>query len=110
MDSGFEVSNWTRFLEFLICVVEHFQVASDMVMNELMSVRSNSKIIVSSYVNGGGSPTTEKLGNLIINLQSTGADIIKLVIDVAYITDVAPVFQMLTHCQVYSFLCFDGYC
>lgn len=80
--------------------MEHFQVASDMVMNELMRVRSNSKIIVSTYVNGGGPPTTEKLGDLIINMQATGADIIKLVIDVAYITDVAPVFQMLTHCQV----------
>ncbi|XP_031111738.1 bifunctional 3-dehydroquinate dehydratase/shikimate dehydrogenase, chloroplastic-like [Ipomoea triloba] len=76
------------------------EVASDMVMNELMRVRSNSKIIVSTYVNGGGPPTTEKLGDLIINMQATGADIIKLVIDVAYITDVAPVFQMLTHCQV----------
>lgn len=77
------------------------EAASDTVMDELMSVRSSSKIIVSSHVNGGGPPpTAEKLGNLIINMQSTGADIIKLLIDVAYITDVAPLFHMLTHCQV----------
>nr|GMD15613.1 bifunctional 3-dehydroquinate dehydratase/shikimate dehydrogenase, chloroplastic-like [Ipomoea batatas] len=77
------------------------EVASDAVMAELMSLRLNSKIIVSSHVNGGEPPTAEKLGNLIINLQATRADIVKLVIDVSYITDVAPVFQTLTHCQVY---------
>nr|GMD13031.1 bifunctional 3-dehydroquinate dehydratase/shikimate dehydrogenase, chloroplastic-like [Ipomoea batatas] len=76
------------------------EVASDAVMAELMSLRLDSKIIVSSHVNGSEPPTAEKLGNLIINLQATGADILKLVIDVSYITDVAPVFQTLTHCQV----------
>lgn len=65
-----------------------------------MSRRSNCKIIASSYVNGGN-PTKDGLCNLIINLQATGADIIKLVIDVAYITDVAPLFHMLTHSQVH---------
>ncbi|KAL8548517.1 hypothetical protein ACS0TY_007715 [Phlomoides rotata] len=33
-------------------------------------------------------------------MQSTQADVIKLVINVDYITDVAPIFQMLTHSQV----------
>ncbi|XP_009587783.1 bifunctional 3-dehydroquinate dehydratase/shikimate dehydrogenase, chloroplastic isoform X1 [Nicotiana tabacum] len=75
------------------------EVACDEVICELMTKRSNCKIIASSHVNGGN-PTKERLCNLIANLQSTGADIIKLVIDVAYITDVAPVFHMLTHCQV----------
>ena len=51
------------------------------------------------YVNRGR-PSTEKLGNLIAYQQSTGADVIKLVVDVVYITDVAPVFNKLTHCQV----------
>lgn len=68
-------------------------------MNDLMRKRSNSKIIISSYVNGG-IPCKEKLGNLVTCLQSTGADIVNLVVDVAYITDVAPVFHMLTHSQV----------
>ncbi|XP_004242317.3 bifunctional 3-dehydroquinate dehydratase/shikimate dehydrogenase, chloroplastic [Solanum lycopersicum] len=75
------------------------QVVCHQVVAELMKSRSNSKIIASTYVNGGN-PTKDTLCNSIINLQSTGADIIKLVIDVAYITDVAPVFHMLTHSQV----------
>ncbi|CAK9175890.1 unnamed protein product [Ilex paraguariensis] len=75
------------------------EVASNVVMTELMNKRSNSKLIVSSYVNGG-TPSKEKLGDLITCLQSTGADAIKLVVDVIYITDVAPVFHMLTHCQM----------
>lgn len=75
-------------------------MASDVLMDELMSKRCSSKIIVSSYVNGCGTPSLDKLGNLIAYLQSTGADIVKIVIDVVYITDVAPVLQMLTYCQV----------
>ncbi|KAK7835705.1 bifunctional 3-dehydroquinate dehydratase/shikimate dehydrogenase [Quercus suber] len=76
-----------------------FEVASDIGMAECMYKRANSKIIVSSYVNGG-KPSNERLVNLIACMQSTGADVIKLVIDVDYITDLAPVFQMLAHCQV----------
>ncbi|XP_041016725.1 bifunctional 3-dehydroquinate dehydratase/shikimate dehydrogenase, chloroplastic-like isoform X1 [Juglans microcarpa x Juglans regia] len=77
-----------------------YEVASDIiVMAEHLYGRVNSRIIVSSYVNGG-KPSTEKLGHLIACMQSTGADVIKLVIDVDYITDLAPVFEMLTRCQV----------
>ena len=72
-----------------------------------MNKRSNSKIIVSSYVNGG-TPSKEKLGNLIACLQSTGADVIKVVVDVAYITDVEPIFHILTHCQVCHSLQIEG--
>ena len=76
-----------------------FQVASDVNMAEYLYNRSNSRIIVSSYVNGG-KPSTEKLGDLIACIQATGADVIKLDICVDYITDLAPVFTILTHCQV----------
>lgn len=75
------------------------QVALDVGITNFLNERSNSKIIVSSYLNGGR-PSKEKLGNLIACQQSTGADVIKLVVDVVYITDVAPLFHMLTHCQV----------
>ncbi|KVI12521.1 Aldolase-type TIM barrel [Cynara cardunculus var. scolymus] len=75
-----------------------FELASDMI-NEVMQKRENSKIIVSSYVKCG-IHSKEKLGNLLICLQSTGADIVKLVTEVAYITDVAPVFHVLTLSQV----------
>lgn len=79
-----------------------FQMASDIAMAEHLYRREKSKIIVSSYVNGG-KPSSEKLGDLIARMQSTGADVIKLVIDVDYITDLAPLFQMLTYCQVFSY-------
>lgn len=74
-------------------------MASDTLISELMDKRCNTKIIVSSYVNGGH-PSLEKLGNLIAFMQCTGADIIKIVIDVVYITDVAPMLHIITHCQV----------
>ncbi|GLU07447.1 hypothetical protein SLE2022_244060 [Rubroshorea leprosula] len=61
--------------------------------------RSKSKIIVSSYFNGER-PSTEKLGDLVALMQSTGADVIKLEIAVDFITDIPPIFTMLTHCQV----------
>ncbi|KAJ8898668.1 hypothetical protein K2173_004702 [Erythroxylum novogranatense] len=76
-----------------------YEIASDSSMVEYVYNRSSSKLVVSSYVNGG-KPSAEKLGFLIACMQSTGADVIKLVIDVDYITDLAPVFKMLTHCQV----------
>lgn len=77
----------------------NFQEANDELITELKIKGSNSKMIISSYLNGGN-PCKEKLCNLIIKLQSTGADVIKFDVDVAYITDVAPIFHMLTHCQV----------
>ncbi|MFS7930887.1 putative 3-dehydroquinate dehydratase, Shikimate dehydrogenase [Helianthus anomalus] len=78
-----------------------FELASSDVMNEFMQKRENSKIIVSSYVKSGiGICCKETLGNLLVALQSTGADIVKVVTEVAYITDVAPVFHILTHSQV----------
>ncbi|KAK2990563.1 hypothetical protein RJ640_019843 [Escallonia rubra] len=89
-----------RAIELDVEFVEiELEVASDVVLSELMNKRSNTKIIVSSYLNGG-TPSKEKLGNLIACLQCTRADIVKVVIDVVYITDVAPLFHVLAHCQV----------
>ena len=82
-------------------------MAKEEVITELMSRRSNSKIIISNYINnggGGGTLCKEKLGNIAILLQSTGADVIQLVVDVAYITDVAPLFHLLAHSQVFCVL------
>lgn len=83
-------------VEFVEIQIEE---VTDELIAELKNKGSNSKIIISSYLNGGN-PCKEKLCNLIIELQSTGADVIKFDVDVAYITDVAPIFHMLTHCQV----------
>lgn len=74
-------------------------MTSDINIFEYKNQNPNSKFIVSSYVNGG-KPSAEKLGNLIADMQFTGADVIKLKIDVNYITHLVPIFQMLTHCQV----------
>lgn len=74
-------------------MVSHFDV------NELIDKRSSSKIIVSRYLNGEKS-SKEKLGNLIASMQSSGADVLKLLVEVDYITDLAPIFQLLTSCQV----------
>ncbi|XP_042067532.1 bifunctional 3-dehydroquinate dehydratase/shikimate dehydrogenase, chloroplastic-like isoform X1 [Salvia splendens] len=70
------------------------------IVNELKrSQSSDTKVIISNYLNTCDL-TAETLGNLIVEMQSTNADIIKLVIDVDYITHVAPIFRMFTHCQV----------
>ncbi|KAK4492563.1 hypothetical protein RD792_003378 [Penstemon davidsonii] len=66
---------------------------------ELRRERSNTKIIINNCVNTGIF-TRENLSELIINIQSIGADVVKLDINVNSITDVAPIFHMLTHCQV----------
>lgn len=75
-----------------------YEVASDISTME-HNKPSKSQIIVSSYVNGGR-PSRERLGNLVACMQSTGADVVKLIVEVNYITEVAPILQMLTHCQV----------
>ncbi|KAK4418197.1 Bifunctional 3-dehydroquinate dehydratase/shikimate dehydrogenase, chloroplastic [Sesamum alatum] len=89
-----------RALELDIEFVEiDHEVCTKELIDELKRQRSKTRIIVSNYVNKGVL-TREKLADLIIDMQSTDADIIKLVIDVKSITDVAPLFHMLTHCQV----------
>ncbi|XP_010070003.2 bifunctional 3-dehydroquinate dehydratase/shikimate dehydrogenase, chloroplastic [Eucalyptus grandis] len=82
-----------EFVEMEHEVVSHFNI------DELMEKRSSSKIIVSRHLNGD-KPCKEKLGNLIALMQSSGGDVIKLLVDVDYITDLAPIFQLLTSCQV----------
>ncbi|KAM7249747.1 hypothetical protein ACFE04_000054 [Oxalis oulophora] len=89
-----------RALELDVEFIEiDYEVASDPGMVEHINNRRNCKIIVSSYVRGGN-PSAEKLGDLIAQMQSTGATLLKLEIPVDYITDLAPIFQMLTYCQV----------
>lgn len=101
---------WIRFIKFYKIKIKTVQqVASDPLMSEIIYSRSNTKIIVSSYLNGGGKPTTEKLGDVIACMQATGADVMKLEIAVDSITDLAPVFEMLTHCQVVAFIKFSSY-
>eukprot|EP00262_Sarcandra_glabra_P020593 TRINITY_DN8273_c0_g3_i2.p1 TRINITY_DN8273_c0_g3~~TRINITY_DN8273_c0_g3_i2.p1 ORF type:complete len:542 (-),score=79.52 TRINITY_DN8273_c0_g3_i2:122-1669(-) len=74
------------------------EVASDF-MGAYINRRSNSKIIVSCHVSGK-IPSKEELSQLVARMQSTGADIIKIVTNADFITDIAPIFHLLSHCQV----------
>jgi 3-dehydroquinate dehydratase/shikimate dehydrogenase len=75
------------------------QVASDL-MGELRKNRhSGSKIIVSCYVNSMAS-LEEDLSHLVSSIQTTGANIIKLVANATSITEISRIFHLLSHCQV----------
>ncbi|KAK8269467.1 hypothetical protein V6Z12_D11G132100 [Gossypium hirsutum] len=89
-----------RALELDVEFVEmDYEVACEVNMAEYLHNRSNTRIIVSNYVNDGR-PSVEKLVDIIACMQATGADVIKLDLCVDYITDLAPIFTVLTHCQV----------
>ncbi|XP_057857753.1 bifunctional 3-dehydroquinate dehydratase/shikimate dehydrogenase, chloroplastic isoform X2 [Cryptomeria japonica] len=81
-------------------------------MSPFVSQRSkknsqNCKIIVSSYVNGS-TPSSEDLGHLVAKMQSTGADILKVVTTATNITDVSHIFKLIPHCQVPIIACVMG--
>lgn len=75
------------------------KVASDLIKEGKFHQSSRSKTIVSLYINAVNS-SKEELSQLVARLQSTGADIIKLVLDADTITDTAKIFHLLSHCQV----------
>ncbi|TYH53138.1 hypothetical protein ES332_D09G077900v1 [Gossypium tomentosum] len=57
------------------------------------------KVIVSSH-NYQSTPSVVELGNLVVKIQSTGADIVKIATTAIDITDVARIFQITVHSQV----------
>ncbi|PIA44593.1 hypothetical protein AQUCO_01700294v1 [Aquilegia coerulea] len=59
----------------------------------------DSKIIVSCHV-VGVTPSSEEFEHLVAKMQTTGADIIKLVTDATDITDLVHQFKLFSHCQV----------
>lgn len=77
----------------------NFQVAAEFMSGVQLEKHCNSKTIVSYHVKDRSS-SKEKLGDLVAHMQSTRADIIKLVIDSFVITDVAKIFHLLSQCQV----------
>ncbi|KAI8014146.1 hypothetical protein LOK49_LG05G01044 [Camellia lanceoleosa] len=56
------------------------------------------KLIVSSH-NYENTPSLEDLGNLVVKIQSTGADIVKIATTTLDVTDTAHVFQITVHSQ-----------
>ncbi|OVA15092.1 Dehydroquinase class I [Macleaya cordata] len=83
------------------------EVVSDFLAGINLNKGSNSKLIVSYYVDGG-TPSRDELSHIVARLQSTGADIFKLVVNTIYITDVAQVLHLLPHCQVPLIACAVG--
>eukprot|EP00268_Persea_americana_P020096 TRINITY_DN20350_c0_g1_i4.p1 TRINITY_DN20350_c0_g1~~TRINITY_DN20350_c0_g1_i4.p1 ORF type:complete len:560 (+),score=104.85 TRINITY_DN20350_c0_g1_i4:223-1902(+) len=58
----------------------------------------NVKLIVSSH-NYQYTPSVEEISDLVVTIQSTGADIVKIATNAVDITDVARMFQVIVHCQ-----------
>ncbi|KAF6176618.1 hypothetical protein GIB67_034480 [Kingdonia uniflora] len=75
------------------------KVALDFMADTNPNKTVNSKIVVSYHV-GSGTPSKEELSHLVARMQSTGADIIKLVTCAYDITDLARVFNLLPYCEV----------
>lgn len=75
------------------------QVASDLIREQKMKNDNATKVIVSQNIDGM-TPKDEELSNLAASIQATGADIIKVVVNVADITEIAKIFHLLSHYQV----------
>lgn len=75
------------------------QVASDLKVKWQKNHHRGTKVIVSRYF-GSVTPTIEDLNNLVACMEATDADIIKLVASVTDISEIARIFQLLSHCQV----------
>ncbi|XP_019080266.1 bifunctional 3-dehydroquinate dehydratase/shikimate dehydrogenase, chloroplastic isoform X3 [Vitis vinifera] len=78
---------------------KNVQVASDFLGKQKMDQHSSSRTIVSCYVDGV-TPPIEDLICRVALLQSTGADMIKLVINATNITEITKIFHLLSHCQM----------
>ncbi|KAK8546471.1 hypothetical protein V6N12_027254 [Hibiscus sabdariffa] len=77
------------------------KVASHLIRELKMKNKNQSptKFIVSCHISGT-TPSEEELSNLASTMRSTGADVIKVVVNVTDITEIARIFHLLSHCQV----------
>lgn len=75
------------------------KVAFDLMEEQKFSRRGSSKIIVSCFLDTLTS-AKENLSQLVAHIQSTGADIIKLVSNTSSITELTRIFHLLSHSQV----------
>ncbi|KAK6777577.1 hypothetical protein RDI58_024295 [Solanum bulbocastanum] len=74
------------------------KIASDFAKNEKSSWSSGCKLITSCFVDNVTSK--EDLSQVIASMQSTGADILKIVTNANDITELEKMFHLLSHCQV----------
>ncbi|KAL4341047.1 hypothetical protein GQ457_08G013650 [Hibiscus cannabinus] len=77
------------------------KVASHLIRELKMKNKNQgpTKFIVSCHISGT-TPSEEELNNLASTMRSTGADVIKVVVNVTDITEIARIFHLLSHCQV----------
>ncbi|KAL8117047.1 bifunctional 3-dehydroquinate dehydratase/shikimate dehydrogenase, chloroplastic-like isoform X2 [Apium graveolens] len=75
------------------------KVAFDIMEEQKFSRSGRSKIIVSCFLDTLTS-AKEDLSQLVAHIQSTGADIIKLVSNTSSITELTRIFHLLSHSQV----------
>lgn len=75
------------------------QLASDYLGKEKRNHRGCTKYIVSSYVNDG-TPSNKDLTDLVARVHATGADIVKVVVNVTDITEISRIFELLQQSQV----------
>ncbi|RWW29858.1 hypothetical protein GW17_00005599 [Ensete ventricosum] len=74
-------------------------VAEDFVRLISEKKPENFKLIISSH-NYQNTPSSEELSSLVARIQVAGADIVKIATTAVDIVDVAPMFQVIVHCQV----------
>uniref|UniRef100_A0A5B6ZQ17 Shikimate dehydrogenase substrate binding N-terminal domain-containing protein n=1 Tax=Davidia involucrata TaxID=16924 RepID=A0A5B6ZQ17_DAVIN len=75
------------------------KVASNLMEEHKLNQHGGSKVIVSCFLDSV-IPSKEELSHLVARMQSTGADIIKLVTNATNITELARIFHLLSHCQM----------
>ncbi|KAJ8490329.1 hypothetical protein OPV22_012050 [Ensete ventricosum] len=74
------------------------KVAEDFVRLISEKKPENFKLIISSH-NYQSTPSSEELSSLVARIQAAGADIVKIATTAVDIVDVAPMFQVIVHCQ-----------
>lgn len=74
------------------------QIASDFTKKEKPRWSSGCKVIASCFVDNVTSK--EDLSQVVAHMQSTGADILKIVTNANDITELEKMFHLLSHCQV----------
>ncbi|RRT55835.1 hypothetical protein B296_00026579 [Ensete ventricosum] len=74
-------------------------VAEDFVRLISEKKPENFKLIISSH-NYQSTPSSEELSSLVARIQAAGADIVKIATTAVDIVDVAPMFQVIVHCQI----------
>ncbi|CAN4110220.1 unnamed protein product [Withania somnifera] len=92
-----EVVRWAKELGADYVELD-FKVASDFRRKEQSRWSSDCKVITSCFLDNVTSK--EDLTQVVVCMQSTGADILKIVTNANDITELEKTFHLLSHCQV----------